>query len=218
MAQFSNEILNLFGGQALPDLTVCGAKELPTLPNYVDAVVWNFIFNAMHPDIAIVRLDLAILKQTNAAVEAYTTGRSQLLRFVDGVQRGEHRLLAYLSALTQFEHCIGAVWKASLLFNKMEHRALNKPFNKPDLFAPGDLSDLHRINELNNVTKHFSAEQAEKTSTPIWITATGLRSADHTISFDELVDNIVALSEVCRQSFVVIPQEAMTRRRMKDLV
>jgi hypothetical protein len=133
MAQFSNEILNLFGGQALPDLTVCGAKELPTLPNYVDAVVWNFIFNAMHPDIAIVRLDLAILKQTNAAVEAYTTGRSQLLRFVDGVQRGEHRLLAYLSALTQFEHCIGAVWKASLLFNKMEHRALNKPFNKPDL-------------------------------------------------------------------------------------
>ena len=168
MAQYSNEILHLFGGPALVDLTACGAKELPTLPKYVDAVIWNFIFNAMHPDRAIVHLDVAILKQTNAAAEAYTTGRSQLLRFIDGVQRGEHLLSAYLSALTHFEHCIGAVWKASLLFNKMEHRALNKPFNKPDLFAPDDQSDLHRINEINNVTKHFSAEQAEKTFTPIF--------------------------------------------------
>src|SRR5438093_801528 len=126
MVQYSCEILNLFGGPELAELTVCGAKELPELPNFLDAAILNYIFKSMHPDRAIVHLDLAILKQTNAAAEAYTTGRGHLLHFIDGVHLGEHRLLAYWSAVRHFEQCIGAIWKAAELFAKMEHKVLKK--------------------------------------------------------------------------------------------
>ena len=94
----------------------------------------------------------------------------------------------------------------------MEHRIRNVPFKGVNVYNRGEKSDLERINEINNVVKHFSAEQAEKTSAPIWISANGLRSGNYYISFDELVENIVALSDVIGQIFVEIPKEALERQ------
>jgi uncharacterized protein YaeQ len=95
----------------------------------------------------------------------------------------------------------------------MEHKVLGTDLQKLTLFKKGDNSDLERINKLNNAAKHFSAMQAEQTSTPIWITNVGLKCADATLSFDELNDNLMALSEAARQTFVEIPKEAHARRQ-----
>jgi hypothetical protein len=95
----------------------------------------------------------------------------------------------------------------------MEHKLLGADSKKLTLYKQGDDSELERINKLNNVAKHFSAKQAEQTSTPIWITNVGLKCADTFLSFDELHDNLMALSEAARQTFIEIPKEAFARRQ-----
>ncbi len=106
----------------------------------------------------------------NTAYEEYGMGRDNLLRYIEGVESGQHRLGKYLSALTHFEQCIGTVWQAAELFNRMEHRVLRTDLKKMTLYTPGEETDLERINKLNNISKHFNAEQAGQTSTPVWIT------------------------------------------------
>jgi hypothetical protein len=213
MVQYSSEILNLFGAPELSELTICGAKELPKLPDYLSAAIWNHIVGVVHPDTSVRHLDLAFLRRANAAAEEYRSGRSHLLRYVEGVEGGEHRLGAYLSALTHFEQCLGAIWQAAELFNRMEHKVLGTNPKKLTIYNGGENSDLERINKLNNVAKHFNAIQAEQTSTPIWITNLGIKCADAALSFDELCENVMALSEVARQTFVEIPKEAHTQKR-----
>jgi hypothetical protein len=93
----------------------------------------------------------------------------------------------------------------------MEHKVQGLKPKKLTLYAPGDDSDLERINKLNNVAKHFSAEQAEQTAAPIWITNIGIESVDASLTFDELHQNVVALFEVARQTFEEIPREAVAR-------
>jgi hypothetical protein len=128
------------------------------------------------------------------------------------VEAGEHRLGRYLAALTHLEQCLSALWQAAELFNRMEQKVLGTASNNLTLYNKGDNSDLERINKLNNVAKHFSAIQAEQTSSPIWITNAGLKCAEASLSFDEIYDNLMALSEVARQTFVEIPREAGSGR------
>lgn len=171
--------------------------------------MWNHIVGAAHPDTSVRHLDVAFLRRMNAAAEEYSTGRGYLLRYIEGVEAGEHRLGAYLAALMPFEQCLSSLWQAAELFNHMKNKVLgtdSKVYNKGD-------SDVERINILHNVSKHFSADQAEQTSTPIWITNVGLKCAKAALSFDEVYENLVAHSEAARQTFVEIPKEAHARRR-----
>jgi hypothetical protein len=121
--------------------------------------------------------------------------------------------VSYLAALTHFEQCLSSLWQAAELFNRMERKVLGTDSMKLTLYKKGDNSDLERINKLNNVAKHFCAIQAEQTSTPIWITNVGLKCAEAALSFDEIYDNLMALSEAARQTFVEIPKEAHSRRQ-----
>jgi hypothetical protein len=93
MVQYSSQLLNLFGAPELSELTVCGAKELSQLPDYLSAAIWNHILGAAHPDTSVRHLDLAFLRRTNAAAEEYSTGRSYLWRYIEGVEAGEHTAL-----------------------------------------------------------------------------------------------------------------------------
>ena len=88
-------------------------------------------------------------------LDEYSMARNDLLRFLQGVEQQQHRLGAYLSALRHFEQCVGSVWQAAELFNRMEHKVQGLKPKKLTLYAPGDNSDLERINKLNNVAKHF---------------------------------------------------------------
>jgi hypothetical protein len=216
MVQFSTQILNVFGAPGISDLTKCGAQELPQFPDYLSSAIWNSILGNQHPDAAVVHLDLAFLRRAVAAADEYSMARNDLLRFLQGVEQHQHRLGPYLSALRHFEQCVGSVWQAAELFNRMEHKVQGLKLQKLTLYKPGDNSDLERINKLNNVAKHFSAEQAEKTAAPIWITNIGIESVDASLTFDELHQNVVALFDVARQTFEEIPREAAARRAVTN--
>jgi hypothetical protein len=41
MVQYSSELLNLFGAPELSELSACGAKELPTLPDFLSDAMWT---------------------------------------------------------------------------------------------------------------------------------------------------------------------------------
>ena len=199
MVQFSTQILNVFGAPGLSYLTKCGAQGLPQFPDYLTSAIWNSILGIQHPNAAVVHLDLAFLRRAVAAADEYSMARNDLLRFLEGTEQQQHRLGAYLSAFRHFEQCIGSVWQAAELFNRMEHKIQGHKPTKLTLYRPGDNSDLERINKLNNVAKHFSAEQAEQTAAPIWITNIGIESADASLTFDDLHENVVALFEVARK-------------------
>jgi hypothetical protein len=215
MVQFSPDMLNRFGAPELSLLAECKARELPTFPNYLSSAIWNQVRGVNHPDEAVVHLDLAFLRRAVAAADEYNLARADLLRFVEGLTSGGHRLDAYLSSLRHFEQCVGSIWQAAELFNRMAHRVQGLEPKKMTLYKQGENSDLERINKLNNVAKHFNAEQAEQTSAPVWITNVGLKSADASLSFDELHENVVALFEAARQTFEEIPNEAIAQRAAK---
>jgi hypothetical protein len=214
MVWYSAELLNLFGAPELSELTVCGAKELPALPDYLSVAMLNLISGVpWYPDLAVRHLDLAFLRRSHAANEEYRLGRELLLRYVEGVAGGRHLLGAYLSALTHFEQCLGAIWQAAELHDRMSKNVQGDPSTKMALYELGQGSDLERINRLNNVAKHFNVSQAEETSTPIWITNRGIKGTGGLeLSFDELYDNVMALSEVARVTFVEIPHEAVAQK------
>ena len=214
MVWYAPKILNLFGAPELSNLTSCGAKELPALPDYLSVAMLNYISGVpSSPDPAVHHLDLAFLRRSHAAAEEYRLGRELLLRYVEGVASGSHLLGAYLSALTHFEQCLGAIWQAAELFERMRKKVQGDMSTKMALYEKGQRSDLERINDLNNVAKHFNACHAEETSTPIWITNHGIKGTGGLeLSFDELYDNVMALSEVARVTFVEIPHEAAARK------
>jgi hypothetical protein len=211
MVQHSFAILDLFGAPELSDLDVCGAGELPALPDYLSSAIWHHIYGMVHKIPAARHLDLIFLRRTKAAFSEYNAGRACLLKYIDGVEGGDQRLGTYHDALMHFEQCLNAFWEAALLFNKMEHKILNLQWIRPTLYPRGSTCDLARINKLNSVAKHFDIEKAEQTTAPIWITNVGLKSADATVSFDELRENLVSLSEIARQTFVEIPNEVYAR-------
>jgi len=215
MAQFSNDILKYIGGPGLPEIKDCEVKELPVLPTFLDEAIMNYIRGIKNPDDAVARLDLVILKHTLAAAESYTFGRTQLVRFIGKLYAGTHDLLTYLSAVRNFENCVGAIWKASEAFNRMEHKALGQKIAHLTLYTRGEGSDLERLSAVNNAAKHFDELRAARAAAHVWISEKGIECAEGLVTFDELFDNIVALSEVNRQIFVEIPKEAMQRSKLE---
>jgi hypothetical protein len=210
--QFSDQLLEYIGGPCLQELTVCGASELPEFPDYLDAAAWNVICGVRYYDLRLTHLAVAFVRQSRVAVQQYKTGRNHLLQFVNALPF--HKLSEYLLAVDCFEHCIGAVYKAVEL--ELKTRNLLLPANHPDrtLFKKNDGSDLHRINALNNIAKHWSADQSLLGSAPIWITNNGLASSEHALSFAELVQNIVVLNEICHWSHVELPKLARARAEL----
>jgi hypothetical protein len=205
MAQFSNELLDSFVAPELSKLTRVGAPALDTQPDYLRVAFMNHVFGLRYKRKALLHVSITFLKRTMTATDEYRAGRESLTRYIDCLSRQAHDLKAYLSALSHFEQCIGSVYQCVELFDKVNTWLVP---SHPRAFSKGDGSDLQRINELNNILKHFTPEQAEKTSAPVWITDTGLSSATHCVSFDELAVNIKALWGVNRVIFVEIPSES----------
>jgi hypothetical protein len=214
VVQFSDEILQVFGGPGLPKLTACGADDLPNFPNYLDSAIALFMGNLI-PDRSVFHLDLTFLRRAIAACEEYKAGRKFVLDYVDGLST-RHRLPAYRSAVTHFEQCIEAVWKAGELHRQMGKRVLGIKKRKPSLFTKNDKSDLERISDSNNIIKHFTATEAQLASAPIWITNVGIESqGGKGLTFEELRENVIALFEVARITFVEIPSEAVSHAKSK---
>ncbi len=192
-------------------LTSCGAPELPESPNYLDQMIWNFICGTKYTETALQHLTVTFLRRSDAAQKSYVLARSHLQKYVDGLSKDTH-LGLYWSALMQFEHCIAATWQAIELYREM---SLVLVGNREKVFTPGDGSDLESINHLNNVLKHFSFDQAKKSSTPMWITNDGLASVEKSVSFVDLQLNVISLSEMARTMAIELPHQARERARNK---
>jgi hypothetical protein len=205
--QYSDQLLDHVGGPKLSQLTSCGAVQLPTLDDYLDVAAWNMICGSKYVDASLNNLILAYLRQTNIAVRQYEIGRANLDNYVAALSRRSHRLRDYLNAIEAFEHCVNAVWKAIELGIKQSIILLGK--NHPDAraFVNRDGSIAERINKLNGVAKHWSAEQAAGShSAPLWITNTGLECDTAEVSFDDLRTVVMDLNENCRWEFVERPK------------
>lgn len=218
MAQYSNEILNMFGAPELHELTECGARDLSQqIPRHLlDSAFWNHVFGIMYPDRSVQHMQLTFLRRAYASVTEYDTARLALERYVDGIHAQRHDLGASLSALTHFEQCIGQVWQAVELFNRLEHTILASGVRKVTAYKAGAGSDLERTHMLYNVIKHFDADQAAVASAPIWITNRGLKSSGAFVSFAELEETIKSLITVAEDIFVRIPNEARERQRARS--
>lgn len=217
MVQYSNEILNLFGAFDLQHLTECGANELgpKTRWDLFDNAFWNHVFGIAYPNKPVQHLQLTFLRRAYAAVREYDSGRSALLRFVTENRAQKHNLSALLTAITHFEQCIGQVWQAVALHNRMEHAILNSGVRRITAYTAGEGSDLERTHMLYNVIKHFDVDQAAVASSPIWITNSGLKCNSAFVSFAELEETITSLVAVAEEIFVTIPREA--RRRHSEI-
>jgi hypothetical protein len=150
MPQFSDEILDTFGRPKLSELTICGADDLPDLPDYSSFAINNHIFNLNHPNKSALHLhlQLAISRRTNSAGEEYRLARNHLLDYVEDLRIPEHRLKSYLLALTHFEQCIISIHQASELFNKTQSRVLNSPVEPLFKEDKDKGSDLERCGRL----------------------------------------------------------------------
>jgi hypothetical protein len=213
MVQYSREILNTFGAHQLSELTVCGSPPVLEMPNFYLAVTLGFVFNTHHPRKSVTHLEMNLLRQTVSACRFYQIASDSLANYVEGLQNGQHRIGAIHAALNNFEAHLAAAWRAAEFFNKLESRIVKREFKKFTLYNHGECSPLERMSKLNNIAKHFSADQAEVCATPIWITNTGLASAEASITFDELRAHLADLIEICRQTFVVIPKMALERKK-----
>jgi hypothetical protein len=207
VVQFSDEYLNLFGGPELSVLTACSAKELSDLPNYLWAAIGNRLSGLCYSDAWMLHLDLSFLRRTSAAFETYRTARQYLMCYVEGVAAQRHEIGTYLKALNHFENCISSIWQACEIYKQME-MALSKSTKKHILYRDGENPDLENMNKLANAIKHFDVRRAELAVTPIWITNSGLKSADGFVSFDQLHENLLALAKMAHVLFVEIPEEA----------
>jgi hypothetical protein len=209
MAQYSDEILNLFGGPELSSLQNCGAKPLPQRKDYFSIAVWIRYFLSSIPDPPIFHLNLGILKRTDEAADAYSIGRDQLLAFVGNLPN-RHNLSSYTKAVTQFDHCIGALWEAAELLMKVNQT--KEPTYK--VFETNG-SVWQRIHEINNTCKHFTPVQAATSSAPLWITNTGLRSHQTTVTFDEILDCLDELNKILDDFWIEMPAEAAAKVKSK---
>ena len=215
MVQFSDTILDRYGGYNLSKLTECGATQLPEFANLLDAAIWNHIFGLVNPDPSVVHLEVTFLRRALSASAEYELARRSLRQYVEALAKQRHELTSYWSALRHFEQCIAAVWQAAELHNKLEKKILKVKSEQLSVFQSGQNTDLERIHRIHVVSKHFNADQAGQLSSPVWISNDGIDSQISSLSFDELRENVIAVFEVARQIFVEVPREAVARSRQK---
>lgn len=219
--QISNELFEHLGGLKLSQLSCSSAEKLPEMVDYIDAVAWNFICGFYYKNPSVTNLEVAFLRQCNAAARYYESGRENLEKHFARQTKnwGDTRgLQSYFYSLEGFENCIGAVCKAFALENEL--RALFVPEKHPErrVFTTGDGSDLERVQKLNNLAKHWSSAQAREGNTaPFWITDAGLTSDDAELSFFELRNILAELNNSCHNKFVELPALARKRREEQKI-
>jgi len=105
------------------------------------------------------------------------------------------RLTHYSRALAHFEGCAAATCHAWSVASSMMP-------GKPKVFVRQDDSDLQRLWELYNASKHLEerlayGEAAPESTMHIWLTDNGLKSIQAAVSFDELRLLIESLTRIC---------------------
>jgi hypothetical protein len=176
--QPSNYMLDKFVAHKLSLLTECGARELTTSTNWLNAFILNdvFVFGASLP--AKTRAYVFnFLRRAEGASSAYREARIALIEYLETPR---NVLSPYFRALLNFEVCISQCYQGYELLAT----ASGQKF-----FERNDKSEGERLNLLYVDSKHMDrmidgGKIPTEATAAVWITNHGLESSRATLSFD----------------------------------
>lgn len=198
----------------LSALKVCGAPEVPELPNYRGSLYLNHIFSGVgYPEGTRV-LIAGFIGRLGEAISEYSLGRQALSEYVGALPQ-EQKLGAHRKALMHFETCV-----LRLHISIVCLQGIGKAVGVAQkVYTVGDGSDYDRLRLMNNRIKHFDedVEGAIKKGqpvplAPVWLTNEGLECATASLKFAEIAEIFHHQSEDAKNFSEVFPREALNRR------
>jgi hypothetical protein len=187
----SNYMLDNFVAHKLSLLTECGARELPTNANWLNAFILNSVFIARlaaKPRAYVFNF----LRRAEGALSAYREARSALIEYL---ATPRHVLSPYFRSLLYFEVCISQCYQGLELLRKATDK---------DFFEPNDGSEAERLSFLYADSKHMDrlikrGEIPAEATVAVWITNQGLESSRATLSFDELLEMLLQMGRLAEK-------------------
>jgi hypothetical protein len=179
----TNYSLDNFVEHKLSLLTECGAREIPTYANWLNAFILN----------SVVRGGLSgkpraysfnFLRRAEGALSAYREARFALIEYLETPR---NVLSPYFRALLNFEVCISQCCQGYELLAT----ASGEKF-----FERNDKSEAERLHSLYVDSKHMGdmidgGKIPTEATAALWITNHGLESSRATLSFDELAEMLL---------------------------
>jgi hypothetical protein len=167
MIQYGNHILDRLIAPEYSSVTVCGAPELPELPNYFGSFFLNNMFHAQDSDKAKSTI-IVFLRRLAGAIREYRIGRDLLLQFVASPRDAQPGIELYLRSLAHFEYSIVNAYLVVEAYNEIA-----RIYELGKVYSPGDDSAAERLGRLYNSFKHSLLPDI---ATPVWLTNEGLKS------------------------------------------
>jgi hypothetical protein len=135
-------------------------------------------------------LAFAVIRRAEAAIDEWELA-------CEVATQGVQKPSKYFKALRHTESCVSALWQG-LAFGQ---KALGTK-----LYDSGDGSVFERLNQLYNKGRHFDPSQLPNHDLhALWLTNDGLRSRDHTVTFDEMRDTLRILCNIAQKIAAGIP-------------
>ncbi len=189
--QPSNYLLDNFVAHKLSHLTECGAQEIQTNRNWLNAFIPNSVFRS-----TLTAQQRAyvfnFLRRAEGATSSYREARSALIEYLETPR---NVLSPYFRALLNFEVCISQCYQGY----KLLATASGGRF-----FEKGDNSSAERLCFLYNDSKHMDSridngEIRTEATAAVWITNRGLESSRATLSFDELLKMLLHMGTLAER-------------------
>ena|SRR5665811_1871487 len=206
---FSDEVSDRFIAPEMSKFTSASITDMshtdPEQEFWLANFILNNIFDARVPT-PLWQIHFNFLRRCDSAFESYATARGLTLNFLED----REKQMRYLRAISHWETFLAHLWQAAWFL----------AYGKPLLFKRDDGSALQRLNFLHGVTKHADSAIRDgnfKDDGPLcmWLTNSGLRSGDTTLTFIEMSGILGELAQFA--SALQHPQTALASlKRLRD--
>lgn len=192
MTNLTHYTLDNFVAYKLSLLTECGAHEIPTYANWLNAFILNSLIGFKPAATQQPHL-FNFIRRAEGALTAYREARNALLEYL---ATPSNVVSPYFKALLYFEVCIAQCYQGYELLAT----ASGQKF-----FQKGDNSAAERMGKLYNVCKHMNqmidgGKIPPEASVAIWIANHGLESSRAKLSFDELIELLLQMAELAKHA------------------
>jgi hypothetical protein len=195
--QPTNYLLDNFIAHKLSLLTTCGARELPTNPNWLGAFILTSVLKAKLSarDRAYI---FNFLRRAEGALSAYREARTALIEYL---QTPRNVLSPYFRALLNFEVCVGQCYQGYELLTRASGEKM---------FDRNDKSEAERLHYLYVDSKHMDrmidgGKLPTEATVAIWITNQGLESDRAAFTFNELIEMLLNMGRLADQLSTLNP-------------
>ena len=188
----SNFALDKFVAPDLSKLTECNAIDMATHNDQQAQWVANFILNSIlrakvnQPYRA---YTLMFLRRAEMSFVEHENGRIALQKYIKN--RPDY-ITYYFQAVFHFETYAAQSYQALEIIRK---------WSSQDLFKKGDNSTFEHLNRIYNRSKHadkniFADQLPQDATMPVWVANNGLKTEGTTLTFGEMADILVLLSDI----------------------